>query len=281
MTRPLRIEFEGALYHVMSRGNAKQNIFIEDHDREKFLSFLGSTITKMEWICHGYCLMPNHYHLIIETPRANLSKGMAVLNGSYTQSFNRRHNKVGHVFQGRFKSILVEKNTYLKELIRYVALNPVRSGLVKRAEDFKWNSYRAIAGIDPRPEWLNVDWSLSCFASSKKKARKEYAEFVEEGLKWDMELEKEVKHQMFLGSDEFITDLQETYLVGKDLSEAPREQRQIHTKTLDYYEGKYPDRKEAMIQAYLSGQFTLREVGDHFGMHYSTVSRAVKEFLDK
>lgn len=278
MSRPLRIEFEGALYHVISRGNAKQDIYLNEEDREKFLDILETTISRMQWICHGYCLMANHYHLILETPEANLSKGMRLLNGVYTQSFNRLYNRVGHLFQGRFKSILVEKTTYLKELTRYVVLNPVRAGIVQRAEDYQWSNYRATAGLEARPKWLNVNWTLSCFDRAKKRAKPLYVDFVEEGLKTGMDLEKEIKHQIFLGSEDFISDLQETYSLGKDLSEVPRKQKQDPLKTLDYFKGKYSDRNEAMARAYLSGQFTLKEVGDHFGVHYSTVSKALKGF---
>src|SRR4030042_5793823 len=129
MARPLRIEFPGAVYHVTSRGNARQTIFIDDEDRGGFLDLLSIVVERFNWICHAYCLMGNHYHLLIETPDGNLSKGMRELNGIYTQHFNRRHGRVGHVFQGRFKAILVEKDSYLLELCRYIVLNPVRAGI--------------------------------------------------------------------------------------------------------------------------------------------------------
>ena len=126
MARPLRLEFPGAVYHVSSRGNARQRIFFGDADRELFLDTLTQGIARYRWLCHAYCLMENHYHLLIETPRANLSLGMRQLNGIYTQTFNRRHHRVGHLFQGRFRAILVEKESYLLELCRYIVLNPVR-----------------------------------------------------------------------------------------------------------------------------------------------------------
>jgi putative transposase len=130
MARPIRIEFSGALYHVTSRGNRQEDIYEDDTDRSVFLSVLEKTCSTNNWICHAYCLMSNHYHLLIETPDSNLSKGMRQLNGVYTQSYNRIHNRVGHVFQGRFKAIFVEKETYLLELARYIVLNPVRAGMV-------------------------------------------------------------------------------------------------------------------------------------------------------
>lgn len=131
MARSLRIEYEGALYHITSRGNARANIFLANEDRHQFLDVLSSVVSRHDWICHAYCLMPNHYHLLIETPSPNLSRGMQLLNGIYTQKFNRQNKRCGHVFQGRFKAILVEKESHLLELARYVVLNPVRANMVR------------------------------------------------------------------------------------------------------------------------------------------------------
>ena len=144
MARPLRIEFEGAFYHITARGNARQDIFLGDEDRVGFLAVLAGVVDRFGWICHEYRLMSNHYHLLIETPEANLSNGMRQLNGVYTQAFNRRHGWVGHVLQGRFKSILVEKESHLLELARYVVLNPVRANMVRYARQWKWSSYRTL-----------------------------------------------------------------------------------------------------------------------------------------
>ena len=130
MARPLRIEYAGALYHVTARGNAQGDIYLCDDDRLEFLSLLANGCQRHEWLCHAYCLMDNHYHLLIETQAATLSKGMKYLNGTYTQAFNRRHKRVGHVFQGRYKAVLVEKEAYLVELSRYIVLNPVRARMV-------------------------------------------------------------------------------------------------------------------------------------------------------
>jgi REP element-mobilizing transposase RayT len=151
MARPLRLEFPGAVYHLTSRGNARQKIFFTDADRELFLSTLSGVVRRYHWICHAYCLMANHYHLLIETPKANLSIGMRQLNGIYTQSFNRRHHRVGHLFQGRFKAIVVEKEAHLLELCRYVVLNPVRVKGGASARSWKWSSYRATAGRSSVP----------------------------------------------------------------------------------------------------------------------------------
>ena len=181
MSRPLRLEFIGALYHVTSRGDRREEIYDTDQDRESFLAILGEVCERYNWVCHAYCLMSNHYHLLIETPDANLSKGMRQLNGVYTQTYNRANDKAGHVFQGRYKAILVEKEAYLLELSRYIVLNPVRAKMVRSAKDWRWSSYRATVGQSPTPSWLTTDWVLSAFGRIKKKAIQNYRTFVSEG----------------------------------------------------------------------------------------------------
>ncbi|HQO82913.1 MAG TPA: transposase [Synergistales bacterium] len=141
---------------MTSRGNAKQDIFLTRTDRIAFLQLFGEIVDRFKWICHSYCLMGNHYHLLLETPRANLSRGMRQLNSVYTQGFNRRHERVGHVLQGRYKSILVERDSHLLELTRYVVLNPVRSGFVRSPEEWPWSSYRAMAVFELAPEFLET-----------------------------------------------------------------------------------------------------------------------------
>ena len=138
MARPLRIQFPGALYHVTSRGDRQEIIYEDDDDRKTFLSILGEVVKRWNWLCYVYCLMSNHYHLLIETPDGNLGKGMRQLNGVYTQRSNRRHERVGHLFQGRYKAILVDGDAYLLELSRYVVLNPVRAGIVEAPEEWHW-----------------------------------------------------------------------------------------------------------------------------------------------
>ena len=160
MTRPLRIELAGGLYHVTSRGDRRENIYDGDRDRIEWINILGRVCARFNWRCHAYCLMDNHYHFIVETAEGNLSKGMRQLNGVYTQYFNRQYNRVGHVFQGRFKAILVERDSYLMELSRYVVLNPVRAGMVNQAEDWGWSSHLAIQAKAKKPLWLETDWIL-------------------------------------------------------------------------------------------------------------------------
>jgi REP element-mobilizing transposase RayT len=158
MARPLRLEFAGALYHLTARGNARADIFVDDADRSLFLDLLGKEIAQQGWRCYAYCLIDNHYHLLIETPEANLAAGMRRFNGVYTQAFNRRHSRVGHLFQGRYKSIVVDKESYGLELCRYIVLNPVRARMVKRPGDWAWSSYRATVGQVGNSDWSNISW---------------------------------------------------------------------------------------------------------------------------
>ena len=151
MARPLRIELAGGLYHVTSRGDRREDIYGGDEDRQAWLELFGNVCVRFNWRCHAYCQMSNHYHLVLETPEGNLAQGMRQLNGVYTQQVNRRYGKTGHVFQGRYKAILVDKDSYLLELARYVVLNPVRAAMVKDARDWPWSSYRAMIGETPLP----------------------------------------------------------------------------------------------------------------------------------
>lgn len=275
MTRPLRIEFAGALYHVTSRGDGREDIYLDDNDRECFLEVLSDVCERFNWVVHGYCLMSNHYHLLIETPDSNLSKGMRQLNGVFTQKFNRYHARVGHVFQGRYKAILVEKESYLLELARYIVLNPVRAQMVRSAKDWPWSSYRATAGIKKPGYGLKVDWVLSCFSSNKKVAIKRYREFVSEGKNQPSPWEQ-LRNQIYLGSDDFVDDMQCKIAPDVSLSEIPSSHKRQVAKPLSYYESSNPDRDIAIVNAYASGGYSMKQVGDYFGVHYSRVSRIIK-----
>lgn len=178
MARPLRIEFPDALYHVTSRGNEQRPIFSDDVDRKMFLTFLGQAVQRFGWSLTAWVLMTNHFHLVIQTPEANLSRGMHWLNGTYAGWFNRRHGRSGHLFQGRFHSFLVEKETYLRELLRYVVLNPVRAKMVARPEDYLWSSYRSTAGLEAADNWLHVSSILGLFDADPAVAQRQYQEFV-------------------------------------------------------------------------------------------------------
>jgi putative transposase len=181
MSRLLRIEFAGVLYHVTARGNERHDIFFTDGDRHAFLETLEKVGRRFEWICHAYCLMSNHYHLLIETPQANLSRGMRHLNGVYTQCINRTHGRVGHLFQGRFKGILVQKEAYLLELARYIVLNPVRAGMVEEPKDWIWSSYRSTVGVTEKSAFLTTDGLLSAFGRNRQSAITAFRRFVAEG----------------------------------------------------------------------------------------------------
>ena len=280
MARPLRITFSGALYHITSRGNAREIIYQDDEDRRAFLDLLDRSCKRHAWVCHAYCLMPNHYHLLIETSKPTLSKGMKYLNGIYTQRFNRRHHRVGHVLQGRFKAILVDSEAYLLELARYIVLNPVRAKLVSSAAKWPWSSYRATAGlITPHP-CLTVDWVLSEFGKAKRVACERYRVFVQEGNNQRSPWES-LKNQIYLGSDKFVEDMLDKLSPEQSLSDIPKRQKRRPGKPLTYYQDRYSDRTRAMAAAYLSGQYTLTEVGRQFRVSYATVSRAVKVWEDR
>ena len=217
--------------------------------------------------------MTNHFHLVLETPDPNLSQGMRQLNGVYTQQFNRRHALVGHLFQGRFKAILVERETYLLGLARYVVLNPVRAGMVARPDDWPWSSYRAMVGAAPTPEWLETDWLLGLFGEERAQAQAGYAAFVVEGI-GQPSIWEGLRHQILLGSESFVEQLFGASKPMGQLREVPRAQRRVLAKPLAEFAAAYPLRREAMARAFLTGAYTMQEIAEHFRVHYSTVSRA-------
>ena len=232
MTRPLRIIYPGAIYHITVRGNRKQDIFLDNTDRKIFLQTLTSVIKSYHWICHAYCLMNNHYHLIIETPETNLSSGMRDLNGIYTQRFNKRHNTTGHVFQGRFKAFVVEKESYLLEVSRYVVLNPVRSGLVMSPEKWPWSNFCFTSGLKKSPPWLTINWTLDYFSSQLSKAYKMYRTFVMEGLEREMpKMRKE--DGIVLGSPQFVHEVWRIAKKSSEKKEVSRAEKIIGRPSLE------------------------------------------------
>jgi REP element-mobilizing transposase RayT len=182
MARPLRIEFAGALYHVISRGNQQHAIARDDHDREKRLEWLRRTIETYAWRLHAFVLMPNHEHLFVETPEANLSAGMQFLNGSYTSYFNRRHRRVGHLFQGRFRGHLIDQDGYFLEVSRYIHLNPVRAKIVKHPDEYRWSSCPGYSSAARELAWVTYGRVLGEFGKDQKQARRAYARFVQAGI---------------------------------------------------------------------------------------------------
>jgi REP element-mobilizing transposase RayT len=285
MARPLRIEYPGAVYHITSRGNARKKIYTFDQDRENYLGVLGNVVKRYNWLCHAYCLMDNHYHLLIETPDANLSIGMRQLNGVYTQLYNRVHKRPGHIFQGRYKAILVDKDNYLLELCRYVVLNPVRARLVELPERWKWSSYAATAEMKKAPEYLLVDWILGIFGTKRRTAQKHYREFVREGINrkspWG-----ELQGQILLGEDSFVENSKDLLGNKEAIKEIPRQQRYagrpylkeiFNNKSL----GGKNVRNQGICAAYINYGYSLKEIADYLGIHYTTVSKVIKEIEDK
>jgi putative transposase len=282
MARPLRIEFPGALYHITHRGNERKNIFIDTDDREYFLEVLSLVIERFGWLCHTYVLMHNHYHLLIETPTGNLSRGMMQLNSIYSQRFNRRHNRIGHLMQGRFKSILVEKEAYLLELSRYIVLNPIRAGFVDSPAEWKWSSYGPMVDLAPCPGFLTTDWILSQFSNEKSRAIASYKEFVQAGFGVEFPTEGLVAN-VILGSELFIKRVSHHLdnETRKHIEEIPRLQRQTLSPELDeiiqrgMLSGK--SRDELIYLVYYDHNYTMKEIGEYFGLHYASVSRIIKQ----
>ena len=290
MARPLRLEYAGAVYHVMARGNKRSAIFREDADREKFLKLLGSISGAEGWEIHGYCLMANHYHLLIETPTAGLSRGMRSLNGRYTQWFNWKHHRRGHLLKGRFRSVLVQKERHLLELCRYVVLNPVRAGLAERAADWRWSGYRATAGLEGAPEWLEVDWTLAQFARSRRSAREAYRRFVA-GAKDSGEV---VEKGPYLGDAQFrrrVQRLLEGRKIGNDIPLRYRRAAEVDLERIKRAVAKEwrvskealsrsrggEDKKAAIYLARKLTRLTGREIGEAFGVKLARVSNVVTE----
>ena len=278
MARPLRIQYEGALYHITSRGNAGAKIFQTDSDRLQFLDVLSRVVSRFGWICHAYCLMSNHYHLLIETPAANLSQGMQLLNGVYTQRFNRASKRSGHVFQGRFKAILVEKESHLLELARYIVLNPVRAKAAQSARAWPWSSYRATAGLVEIPEFLTVDWVLSQFGTKRASAIRAYRHFVSQGCSLDVW--EDLRAGSLLGDDEFAERMKPL------LADAPldpnilRRERDAARPSLEMLFTDVTDRttrNQRIHDAIREHHYTLQEVGQYVGLHFSTISVIAKE----
>lgn len=277
MARPLRIEFPGAVYHVTSRGDRREDIFLTDADRKAWLAQLKQVCKRFNWRCHAWCQMSNHYHLIIETAEPNLAKGMRQLNGVYTQYINRAHGRVGHVFQGRYKAILVDKDSHLLELARYVVLNPLRAGMTQDIADWPWSSYAAMLDPSASPEWLQTDWILGQLSPQRDKAREKYIDFVRAGVGLPS-IWGDLRNQIFLGSDAFVANMQAAIPAQSLLSEVPRlQQRQAAQPLMDYKNSHLDNPRLGMALAYLTGDFPMKSIAAAFGVHYTTVSRAVKE----
>jgi putative transposase len=280
MARPLRIEYPGAVYHVTSRGNEKKLIFKDDTDRENLLNTLQHVNHRYNWTCHAYCLMTNHFHLLIETSDGNLSLGMRQLNGVYTQLFNKRHGRTGHLFQGRYKAILIQKDSHLLEVCRYVVLNPVRARMVEIPETWKWSSYLATAGKTKPHPCLTTGWVLGQFSGKRGKAEQEYRKFVQWGI-GKPTIWTAVRGQALLGEESFVEKLVDHLKKHKDIPEIPRSQRYANRPALGKLfsvgtSASGANRQKRILEAIERHGYRQKEVADHLGLHYSLISRIVK-----
>lgn len=276
MNRPLRIEFPGALYHVTARGDRRSAIFRDDTDRLVWLQTLGDVCEQSNFAVHVFCQMGNHYHLLLETVDGGLSKGMRQLNGVYSQYFNRRHDLVGHVLQGRYHAILVQKETYLLELARYIVLNPVRAGLVADPERWPWSSYRLTLGDAPPPPWLETRFTLQNFGEDLTEAIAAYRRFVLAGVGLGTPLAT-VHNQLLLGDSAFIECFQGPEH-APSLNGICRSQRATLARSLQTYQDQYANRDEAIAHAHASNAYTFDEIAKHFNVSPATASRAVKSW---
>jgi REP element-mobilizing transposase RayT len=290
MGRPLRIEYPGAFYHVTSRGNERKDVFKSQRDRGKFLEYLESATVRYGASIHVYCLMSNHYHLLIETPGGNLSQIMRHINGAYTNYFNAKRKRSGHLFQGRYKALLVEADAYATEVSRYVHLNPVRVGIVVTPEEYQWSSYRAYIGQGKPPKWLQTAFISSYFGNNAGKAADGYQCFVNDllGKEYSSPLEQSVA-QAILGSTEFITEIEANYLRERGRDRNLLELRKLTMRlSLEHIiqAGRThlgEDRMADKAIIYLCHRYSgarLKEIGERFGVSESAVSQ-ISNRLDK
>lgn len=253
MARPLRVEYDGALYHITARGNERKPIYREEGDYQKFLDILSELPQRYGVIVHGYVLMGNHYHLLIETPLGNITGVMHYLNSTYTGYFNRKYKRVGHLFQGRYKGFVIEKERYLLSVSRYIQLNPVRAKMVKRPEDYRWSSYSEYIGRGKKNGWLGCDWILGQYSKEEAKAKKLYKGFVEEGLGLKENPFEALKAGLILGSESFIDEIKKKIRLKKhrEIPEIRRLTRII----------KYEDVIAAVAERLGKSEQKIREVG--------------------
>ncbi|MHB8766296.1 MAG: transposase [Deferrisomatales bacterium] len=285
MARGLRIEYEGAFYHVTSRGNERKAVFRGDRDRERFLSYLASATSRYGARIHAYCLMSNHYHLLLETPNGNLSQIMAHINGAYTTYVNVKGQRAGHLFQGRFRAILVEKEEHALELSRYLHLNPVRARMVATAAAHPWSSFRAYAGLGLPPEWLHWEWLLGQFGESEDVARERYRRFVDAGEQVDSPNPLDaVVGSVVLGSKGFQAWVQAEFLEGRpadrdlpalrQLAERPTMEALRAAAEERFAQDRRAARRVALYLCHRHSGRRLKDIGALFGIKESAVTEA-------
>ena len=272
MARPLRLEFEGAIYHVTARGNRREPIFRDDRDRIRLLAIVERAMARFDAVAFAYCLMGNHYHLVLQTRRPNLSRLMRHINGLYTQAYNRRHAQVGHLLQGRFKAVLVDTDAYFLEACRYVDLNPVRANCVPQPGDWAWSSYRAHAGQALAPMWLDSSALHRQLSPRSDEGPQRYAQFVAAGREVKL-WEAGLNGQIYLGDDRFVRRMQTRARQVND-REIPKSQRRPRARPLSWYLAEH-DRNAAIAMAYREGGHTQTAIANACGLSVSRVSRLI------
>ena len=288
MSRPLRILYAGAFYHVTARGNEKKAIFKSERDYERFLLYTEAAVQRYGAVIHAYCLMDKHYHHLIQTPLAILSEIMQYINGSYTTYVNTKRQRVGHLFQGRYKVILIDADTYAQELSRYIHLNPVRAGMVGKPEDYQWSSYPYYSGREKAPKWLTMDFILGYFDERLKIGQRKYVEFVEAmiGHRYESPL-KAVVASSILGGEDFINRIKAKYLLNKDIDRNLPGLTELRKKTVkEIMKGvdtvlKCNERLKRVAGIYLCHRYSglgLRVIGGYFGIGESAVSQSSRRF---
>ena len=279
MARPLRIQYPGAMYHIISRGNGRMTIFHNEKDRMKFVYFMDRVVHKYNWIIHTYCLMGNHYHILLETPDANMVPGMKQLNQFYSQFYNWKYRRLGSVLQGRYKSWLMEKESKFLDNCQYIVNNPVVAGLIEHPSQWPWSNFRATRGLEKPPDFLEIDSLLGHFSASRITAQWMYGEFVLAGLDTESPL-KEAKQQIFLGSDAFIAEAMQYVNDHDKLNNVPRLQKHAARPSLeiifkDAVEAPKERRNHLIMTAHDTHAYTQREIGEHLGMHPGYISNIV------
>jgi putative transposase len=281
MARALRVEFEGALYHVINRGVDRMTIFHSEKDWVKFLVFQARVIKQFSWVCHAFCLMGNHYHILLETPHPNLARGMKILNQLYSQFYNFKYQRCGPVFQGRYKAWLVQREEKFLDNCRYIVNNPVEAKLVQHPSEWSWSSFRATRGLEGKADYLETDFVLSHFGSSPKVAQKMYEEFVLGGIGMESPL-KEVRNQIFIGSDSFVKETMMQVNKNHTLQNLSREQKLAGRPALDELFNKRvmrtkKGRNKKIKAAFEIHQFTLKEIGEYLRLNPNYLSRLLCE----
>jgi REP element-mobilizing transposase RayT len=283
MSRPLRIQFPGGVHHVTSRGDRRETIFVDDRDRALMLDVLAQGLARFDATVLAYCLMGNHYHLVVQTRQGNLSRLMRHVNGVYAQAFNRRHDQVGHVFQGRFNAIHVDRDAYLLEVCRYTELNPVRAQFVDNPQDWRWSSYNAHCCLAQAPPWLDtaglhghlLGRDVSSIAD-RRIAASRYAQFVAAGRDvrlWDRALRQDI----YLGDDAFVSNvLQRAGVVARSSTDIPAAQRRVPKSALKPARGS-ADRDDAINIAYRQDGMTMTAIAAAVGLSVSRISRIVRK----